>query len=111
MFADEIDVLTKGIKLEPSTALQPACDPTGEECNFGCTQTQMAAKISKLGNPPGTHAAAIFLKAQDERHNEIKDAKGIIGIVSLLGAVEKEEHNRSALHSLNYDMFIALRVQ
>lgn len=97
LFAGELDILGEGAKLETSMVEQ-ANDPTREDnvSTFDRTLTQMAEIISKLGNPPGTHAAAILLQAQRERYSEIKDAKGIIGIVALLAAVEKEECNRSA---------------
>jgi hypothetical protein len=39
-----------------------------------------------------------LLRAQRERYNEIKDTKGIVGIVALLGAVEREECNRSVVY-------------
>jgi hypothetical protein len=99
LFAGELDYLEKGLKFGTSKVEQ-AFDPAVEESHntFQCTEMQMKEKISELGNPPGTHAAAILLRAQRERYNEIKDTKGIVGIVALLGAVEREECNRSVVY-------------
>ena len=67
----------------------------------------MAMEISKLGNPPGTHAAAIFLQAQQEQYRGFKYVD-IIGIVALLGTVKDEGLNRSDLDTQSYIMLVAL---
>lgn len=67
---------------------------------LGCTADQVELQIANLSDPPGTNAATIVLHAQREKHSEISE--DIIGIVALLGAVETEELNRSALPTLIY---------
>ncbi|KAG0563617.1 hypothetical protein KC19_8G045600 [Ceratodon purpureus] len=108
-YQDELDILTKEVKLE-TPMVKEANEPTREESlgTFDCTLMQMAAKISLLGDPPGTHAAAILLQAQRERYSEIKDVKGIVGIVALLGAVEKEDYNRALVEFLGLEDMLSI---
>lgn len=61
---------------------------------LGCsTPTHVEMQIAKLGDPPGSTAASMFLEAR--RQQDCGTMSDIIGIVALLGAVEKEEINRS----------------
>lgn len=62
---------------------------------FALTPAQVASKVTELGHPPGTHAAAILVQAQNEHYTEIVEENGILGPVALLGAVEGEQLNRS----------------
>lgn len=98
-FAGKLEELSKAVKFGTSTTREATQEQAVEDCfsTFECTAKQMEVTISRLGNPPGTHAAAMFLQAKHEQYIGFKDVEDIIGIVALLGTVKDEDLNRSAL--------------